>query len=136
VQGRLKLRESSGATAELISYRRADRDGPKVSNYRIVPVMDPEATSQALADALGVRTVVEKARRLILWRGVRIHLDTVAGLGSFVELEAVSDAPGSLVADEAKISQLRAALTITDDLLIARGYADLLERTGGLRFAG
>jgi adenylate cyclase class IV len=136
VQGRLKLRESPGAVAELISYRRADRDGPKVCNYRIVPVMDPEATASALADALGVRVVVEKARRLILWRDVRIHLDRVAGLGSFVELEAVSDAPGGLVAEEAKIAELRAALAITDDLLVARGYADLLERTpGAMRLA-
>jgi adenylate cyclase class IV len=135
VQGRLKLREARGAVAELISYRRADRDGPKVSNYRVVPVMDPVATADALADALGVRVVVEKARRLIVWRDVRIHLDSVAGLGEFVELEAVSDAPGGLVAEEAKIAELRAALAITDDLLVARGYADLLERMPGLRRA-
>jgi adenylate cyclase class IV len=83
-----------------------------------------------------VRVVVEKARRLLMWRGVRIHLDAVAGLGSFVELEAMSDAPGGLVAEEAKIEELRSALRITDDLLVARGYADLLERAGGLRFAG
>jgi adenylate cyclase class 2 len=121
VQGRLKLRESPGSVAELISYRRADREGPKVSNYRVVAVMDPDATAAALADALGVRAVVEKARRLILWRDVRIHLDSVAGLGSFVELEAVSDAPGGLVAEEAKIAQLRAGLGITDDLLVASG---------------
>jgi adenylate cyclase class IV len=135
VQGRLKLRESPGAVAELISYRRADRDGPKVSNYRIVPVMDPGATAAALADALGVRVVVEKARRLVMWRGVRIHLDAVAGLGSFVELEAVSDTPGGLAAEEAKIAELRGALAIADDMLVARGYSDLLERAGGLRFA-
>lgn len=122
--------------AELISYRRADRDGPKVSNYRIVPVVDPEATARALEDALGVRAVVEKARRLILWRAVRIHLDAVVGLGAFIELEAVSDAPGGLVAEEAKIAQLRGALAITDDLLVARGYADLLDQASGLRFVG
>jgi adenylate cyclase class IV len=132
VQGRLKLREIEGASAELISYRRADRDGPKVSNYRVVPVMDPIGMGEALADALGVRVVVEKARRLLTWRGVRIHLDTVAGLGQFVELEAESEAPGGLYAEEAKIAELRAALSITDELLVARGYADLLERAGGV----
>jgi adenylate cyclase, class 2 len=77
--------------------------------------------------------VVEKARRLLLWRGVRVHLDTVAGLGHFVELEAVSESPGGLYAEEAKIAELRAALSITDDLLVARGYADLLEREPGPR---
>jgi adenylate cyclase, class 2 len=104
-----------------------------VSNYHLVPVLDPDATAAALADALGVRAVVEKARRLLLWRNVRIHLDTVAGLGSFVELEAVSDLPGGLVAEEAKIAELRGALNIADDLLVARGYADLLERMPGAR---
>jgi adenylate cyclase class 2 len=135
VQGRLKLREATGSMAELISYRRADRDGPKVSHYRIVPVVDPIALADALTETLGVRVVVEKARRLLMWRGVRIHLDAVAGLGNFVELEAVSDAPGGLVAEEAKIEELRSALGITDDLLVARGYADLMERAGGVRLA-
>ena len=130
MQGRLKLREAAGSPAELISYRRADRDGPKVSNYRIVPVMDPVGVGEALADALGVRVVVEKARRLLLWRGVRVHLDTVADLGHFVELEAVSEAAGGLYAEEARIAELRSALSIADDLLVARGYADLLERAG------
>jgi adenylate cyclase class IV len=119
--------------AELISYRRADRDGPKVSNYRIVPLVDADATAAALEDALGIRVVVEKVRRLLMWRNVRIHLDSVADLGTFVELEAVSDTPGGLVAEEAKIAELRAALAITGDLLIGRGYADLLERMPGSR---
>ena len=101
-----------------------------MSNYRVVPVMDPIGVGEALADALGVRVVVEKARRLLVWRGVRVHLDAVAGLGHFVELEAVSQAPGGLYAEEAKIAELRGALSITDDLLVARGYAELLERAG------
>jgi adenylate cyclase class IV len=132
VQGRLKLREAPPAMAQLISYRRADRDGPKVSNYRIVEVLDPEALDDSLSDALGVRAVVEKARRLLVWRGVRIHLDAVVSLGRFVELEAVSDAPGGLYAEEAKIAELRTALGIEDGLLVARGYADLVERLPGV----
>lgn len=128
VQGRLKLREAPPDVAELISYRRADREGPKVSHYRIVPVYDPIALTDALAETLGVRAVVEKARRLLVWRGVRIHIDDVAGLGRFVELEAVSDAPGGLYAEEAKIAELRRALDIGDDRLVARGYAEMLAR--------
>ncbi len=100
VQGRLKLREVEGATAELIAYARADREGPKVSTYRIVPVFDPEALSAALHDALGTRVVVEKERTLLLWRTVRIHLDRVAHLGSFLELEAVAG-PGGIPAEVA-----------------------------------
>jgi adenylate cyclase class IV len=131
VQGRLKLREAPPAVAELISYLRADREGPKVSNYRVVPVYDPAALIDALTDTLGLRLVVEKRRRLLIWRGVRIHLDSVAGLGDFVELEAVSDRIGGLPEEEARITHLRAQLEIADELLVGRGYADLLERMPG-----
>ena len=130
VQGRLKLREAPGEVAELISYARADRTEARVSSYRVVPVMDPEALAHALADALGVRAVVEKERRLLLYENVRIHLDRVAGLGDFVELEAVVTGPGGPAAEQGKVDELRRALDITDDRLVARGYADMLERRG------
>jgi adenylate cyclase class IV len=129
VTGRLKLREIDGAPAELISYARADVSGPKVSHYRVVPVFDPVALGAALADALGVRVVVEKRRRLLLWRDVRIHLDAVAGLGTFVEVEAVAMGAEGLRGRERDVAALREALSLTDDRLVARGYADLLARS-------
>ena len=127
VKGRLKLREGPGLAAELISYDRADLAGPKVSVYRRVPVLDPGGLAQSLGDALGVRVVVEKRRRLVVWRNVRIHLDEVAELGRFVELEAVAATSGGLEAEREKVEQLRGRLGIDDDrLLVARGYAELL----------
>jgi adenylate cyclase class IV len=127
VQGRLKLREAPPAPAELIAYARGDLSGPKVSTYRIVPVADPAALVAALGDALGVRVVVEKARRLLTWRNVRIHLDEVAGLGAFVELEAIAAGVGGLEAERAKVEELLRALGVPEDRLVAPGYADLLE---------
>ena len=126
VTGRLKLREAPPHPAELIAYARADLAGPKVSHYRVVPVADHLALVAALTDSLGVRCVVEKARRLLRWRNVRIHLDRVAGLGHFVELEAVATSPGGLEVERDRVEQLRMALGIGDERLIARGYADLL----------
>ena len=41
--GRLKLRDQSGAGAELIFYQRSDASGPKESFYLRVPVPDPNA---------------------------------------------------------------------------------------------
>jgi adenylate cyclase, class 2 len=131
VHGRLKLREAPGAPAELISYRRADRPGPKVSHHREVALADHIALADTLADALGVRVVVEKVRRLLLWANVRIHLDRVSGLGDFVELEAVAASVGGLEAEQARLGQLREALGIDDRLLVPLGYADLLERGAG-----
>ena len=128
VKGRLKLREAPPAPAELIAYARADLAGPKVSHFRVVPVAEHPALADALADALGVRVVVEKARRLLTWRNVRIHLDRVGGLGDFVELEALAATPGGLEAEKLKVDELRAQLALEDRLLVPRSYADLLER--------
>ncbi|HEV2787040.1 MAG TPA: class IV adenylate cyclase [Solirubrobacteraceae bacterium] len=126
VTGRLKLREAPPRPAELIAYARAELAGPKVSHYRVVPVGDHIAVIDALTDALGVRCVVEKARRLLVWRNVRIHLDRVTGLGHFVELEAVATSPGGLEVERDRGEQLRCALGIADEALVARGYADLV----------
>ena len=126
VTGRLKLREAPPLSAELIAYARADLAGPRVSHYRIVAVADHLALIDALTDSLGVRCVVEKARHLLRWRNVRIHLDRVAGLGHFVELEAIATSPGGLEVERDRVEQLRAALGIADDQLVARGYADML----------
>jgi adenylate cyclase class IV len=126
VTGRLKLREAPPQPAELIAYARAELTGPKVSHYRIVPVADHLALIEVLTDSLGVRCVVEKARRLLRWRNVRIHLDRVTGLGHFVELEAVATSPGGLEVERDRVEQLRAALGIPGERLVARGYADLL----------
>jgi adenylate cyclase class IV len=132
VQGRLKLREAPPQPAELIAYARAERTGPKVSLYRVVPVADHHAVIDVLADSLGVRVVVEKVRRLLLWRNIRIHLDRVADLGDFVEIEAIATSPGGLEIERDRVEELRATLGITDERLVARGYADLLSRHGRL----
>ena len=89
-EGRLKLREEEPGGAHLISYSRPDDASVRVSAYRVVPA--PEGLLPALTESLGVDVVVEKRRHLLLWETVRIHLDEVTGLGSFVELEAVADA--------------------------------------------
>ncbi len=124
--GRLKLREQDGA-AELIAYRREDSEAPESSAYVRAPVGDPELLREALDGALGTRVVVVKRRRLLLWENVRIHLDEVDGLGSFLELEAIVGPAGD---DEAvaqqKVAQLRSELQISDDMLVAVGYSDLL----------
>ena len=128
VTGRLKLREAPPEPAELIGYARPDRSDPVVSAYELAPVFDPEAVTAVLAQTLGVRVVVEKARRLLVWRDVRIHLDRVAGLGDFVEVEALATSPGGPAAQEPKVAELRRALAIADERLVALGYADLVQR--------
>ncbi len=76
--------------------------------------------------------MVEKRRRLLLWEGVRIHLDEVDGLGSFLELEAVAAAESDLAAEHDKVERLRSELEVAGDALVAQSYADLLLDTPDL----
>jgi len=125
--GRLKLREQDdGAT--LIAYRRADEARERPSAYHLVSVPDPGALRAALGDVPGVRVVVEKHRRLLIWeRTVRIHLDTVTGLdGAFVEIEAVAGPGSDLAREHDQVARLRAILTIADDMIRGGSYSDLL----------
>src|SRR3954454_20947941 len=125
-RGRLKLREQQPGAAELIAYERADAAQARESRYRIAPVREPQALREALDAALGTVVVVDKRRRLLLWEGVRIHLDRVEGLGAFVELEGVAPAGSDLSAEPARVARLRAEREISDDAIEATGYADLL----------
>jgi homotetrameric cytidine deaminase len=126
-RGRLKLRVEEGALGgELIAYQRDDVRDPVESGYLLAPVAAPEELAEALDAALGTLVVVAKRRRLFLWEGVRIHLDEVKDLGSFVELEAVLPDAGDFATANAKIARLRRELGISDDALVPVGYADLL----------
>jgi predicted adenylyl cyclase CyaB len=128
-RGRLKLRRERGGVAQLIAYERPDLPDQKESRYRIVEIEDAAGLEEALAGALGIIAVVGKERRLFILEGVRIHLDSVDGLGSFIELEGVAeprdiDLPGL----EARLADLRRSFGIEDVDLVGGSYCDLLLR--------
>jgi adenylate cyclase, class 2 len=125
--GRLKLRDED-TLAQLISYERTNETMARESRYRLVPVSDPAGLKDALRDALGVLVIVEKSRRLLLWRGVRIHLDEVRNLGNFIEIEAVADPASDLSSEQNLASELQNALAITPEQIIAYSYSDELQR--------
>lgn len=125
-KGRLKLRTDPSSSSELIAYRRPDDLEPAESSYVLAPVSDPDSLAEALDAALGTVVVVSKRRQLFLWEGVRIHLDEVEDLGSFVEFEAVIPDAGDLATASDKVARLRSSLEIADDALVSVGYADLL----------
>jgi homotetrameric cytidine deaminase len=124
--GRLKLREQEPGEDELIEYRRADEPDARTSSYRHVPVAAAAELRDALDAALGTLVVVTKRRRLLLKDNVRIHLDEVEGLGSFIELEAVAGADSDLSTEQAQVAELRERLDIGDGALVGESYSDLL----------
>ncbi len=129
--GWLKLRESSLSGAQLIPYLRPDQVAARRSDYVVIPLPEPLLTKQLLAELLGVQRVVRKTREIALYQNVRIHLDRVDGLGSFVELEAVWDgAPAGEAEQRAKLAFLRERLVIHDADLVATSYEALLAARG------
>ena len=124
--GRLKLREEEGTGAQLIAYRRADTAGERTSHYRLIDVGEPEELKTALAATLGIKAIVAKERHLFCWEGnVRIHLDQVGGLGSFIEFEVMAAAGSDLAREEEQVERLRETFEIDGGDVIGESYCDL-----------
>jgi homotetrameric cytidine deaminase len=125
--GRLKLRVqegAGGAGAWVIAYARPDGTAARTSEYRLAPVGDPDALREALDAALGTLVVVDKRRHLLLFEGVRIHLDDVEGLGAFVELEGVAPPDSDLTREHELVATLSELLALGER--VAGSYSDLL----------
>lgn len=123
----LKLREENGR-ASLIGYRRTLADDPQPSDIRLTRLDDAAGLTDVLAHALGTLAVVDKTRRLYFHGQTRIHLDRVAGLGDFVELEVVLE-PGQSEADGLRIARdLLARLDLDGAEPQSSSYRDLVGR--------
>ena len=128
--GRLKLREIEGAGSELIWYHRPNDTAARSSDYTLYPIPDVSTFKPMLAGALGVWCVVRKQRDLYLWKNVRIHLDAVDQLGSFMEFEAViSETEAERDAYE-RLADLADQFGIRDADRIADSYSNLLAELG------
>ena len=125
-RGRLKLRTYSLTRGELIYYEREDSPGPKPSHYSIIATPEPVALKALLAAALGVRGIVHKQRLLYMVGQTRVHLDTVTGLGHFVELEWVMRTGQTVEEGSQVVAELMQRFAILPADLVTGAYIDLL----------
>jgi predicted adenylyl cyclase CyaB len=125
--GKLKLREEAGG-AQLIFYRRRDLEALQLSDYEIVPVAEPLRMRSIMASAFGVLAEVIKRRVLLMRDNVRLHLDSVEGLGEFGEIEAVLIEGESETANRDRVARLLEDLEIRDADLIDVSYFELMTR--------
>lgn len=125
-RGRLKLRQLGADEGQLIFYQRPDAAGPTLSEYVIAPTVTPAPLHAALAAALGTVGRVRKRRRLYIVGNTRIHLDDVAGLGSFLELEVVLAEGQSTAEGVATAHRLFEELGVPSSALVEGAYVDLL----------
>ena len=124
--GRLKLRVFENGSGELIQYQRKGSSGPRECRYARSPVSDPASLKEVLTEALGVRAVVRKRRRVYFRGQTRIHLDQVEGLGTFIELEVVLEPNQEFARGVAIAEDLMSKLGIAREDLISEAYVDLL----------
>ncbi len=135
-RGRLKLRRRWGGDpgaslehelpAELIAYFRADEAGARASDYVLVPLEPAPVLEEMLSAVLGVDARVEKKRTVFLHENVRIHIDEVAGLGPFLEFEAIVDEGCDDRAASEKLAHLRRVFAIADSDVVAGSYRELI----------
>ena len=123
-KGRLKLRVVGASRGgELIAYLRPDKSAARTSEFQRLPAPDAAGTRRLLDRMLGPRACVRKRREVWLYRNARIHLDTVEGLGRFIEIEVV--VTEGMPQARALMEELRAVLGIRKKDLVAGSYADM-----------
>lgn len=110
----------------LVQYSRPDVSGPKLSEFDVLAVTEPEKLDRMLTNSLGVIGEVKKSRYLFLYEQTRIHLDKVDDLGTFLEFE-VCLRPEQTIDDGTKIANdLMQLFEIDESDLMTGAYMDEL----------
>ena len=125
---RLKLRAVEGAEeGQLVYYERPDVGGVRESRVLLAALPDAERVRHILARVFPVKEEVRKTREIYRFQGVQVHLDTVAGLGKFLEFEKVLADESERDEGEQQLESLRRYFEIPDEDLMASSYSDFLE---------
>jgi adenylate cyclase class 2 len=131
-KGTLKLRFSELEEAALIANLRNDGPGIRLASFVRIPVPDPAATNLLYEQMLGVCAVIKKQRKVFNYQDVRIHLDEVEGLGSFLEFECVLNPKRHDESVERfKLRHLMHMFEIKDEMLLAASYYQLWQKKYG-----
>jgi adenylate cyclase, class 2 len=127
-KGRLKVREGAIENA-LIAYDRPLEAGVRGCSLVLAILTPGEAAGMrsVLEAALPVAARVVKTREIYFAGNVKLHLDSVEGLGSFVEIEAqCGAAPPDRPALQAQAEEWSVILGIAPADTIAASYAEML----------
>lgn len=127
--GKLKLRQSEKNGSELLPYLKVDDGVLKRSDYVRLPTTEPELLASLLDQLLGRQLRVRKIREVYLIENVRVHLDQVEDLGSFLEFEAVyeDDTNETREKESKKVASLMTEFKVNPDLIFSGSYPDLIQ---------
>ncbi|MEM1356559.1 MAG: class IV adenylate cyclase [Bacteroidota bacterium] len=126
--GRLKLR-SGNIEHSLIYYHRNNQAGPKDSSVALTLIESQELANSfanTLGKALGTWVKVDKLREIYFIDNVKFHLDEVAGLGHFIEIEAIGNSADERDRLLAQCESYMEYLGVQPEELVENSYSDLL----------
>jgi len=129
-EGRLKLRQfKESSDAELIFYDRENIAVPKQDDAFLLRIQDAEDFKTVLKRILKQTIIIKKEREIYMHQGTQIHLDTVQGLGKFIEFERqTSYEPETVKKDQQVLEELRKQLQISLNSLETLSYSDLAQK--------
>ena len=122
--GRLKIREGRIENS-LIHYHRRNSAQARRSEVELMLLPRRNSVRAILSGALGVLAVVDKRREIYFAGNVKIHLDKVRGLGTFVEVEAMTRT-GDIKKVRAEAERFRTLFAISTDDIVPQSYSDLI----------
>jgi len=128
--GRLKLREGN-IENNLIYYNRSNESKARESHFQLVKVADAKLLKEMLTQSIGVKIVVEKKREIYFIDNIKFHIDEIAGLGSFIEIEA-SDLRDQILKErlQEQCNFYIGEFGIKEEDMIAFSYSDMLLEAG------
>lgn len=122
-KGRLKLRIINDTEGSLILYNRAEKKNKRISKYTISKTKDYRELDFILRKQFGVLVTVSKKREVYVYNNVRVHIDTVKGLGKFLEIEIIYD---EISKAKNQMKLLISDLKLDENKFIKVSYSDLL----------
>lgn len=124
--GRLKKRECEGRPNEWIVYDRRDVVYPRLSSFTILT--EKQAKTRWGSMSLKPWITVAKQRELWMLNYVRIHLDVVNRLGTFIEFEAKVSKRHDQRQCRMAVDHLREAFAPVLGEPISASYCDLMDQ--------
>lgn len=110
----------------MVQYSRPDVTGPKLSQFNVLEVDEPELLHKMLEASAGVLGEVKKKRYLFLHEQTRVHLDNVEGLGQFLEFEVCLRPEQTVEEGTIIANKMMEIFVIEKDDLMAGAYLDEL----------
>lgn len=124
-KGRLKLREGNIENS-LIYYERQNTANAKQSDILLYQHLPDKTLKDILIKVHDIKVIVEKKRRIYFIDNVKFHFDTIAELGTFIEVEAI-DKDESLGIEKLKeqVGKYAGFFGIKNEDFIALSYSDM-----------